>query len=134
MIHVQYPKCGLIFGLLLLLSTILLTIAEDGSRSALAQITPAPEKFGSNDESSSNSSPNTDDDGNAGDDNNGGSTGSSSGSTDGGVIVVVIATATQLLRQAMNTMTKPQKKHPMTFQVRQMTTMDRVIPNKMMKQ
>ena len=83
MIHVQYPKCGLIFGLLLLLSTILLTIAEDGSRSALAQITPAPEKFGSNDESSSNSSPNTDDDGNAGDDNNGGSTGSSSGSTDG---------------------------------------------------
>lgn len=69
-----YVKYGILSGLLLL-CTILLNTAEDNPRLALAQITPAPEKFGSADDSSTNSSPDTGD-GN-GDDQNDGSTGSS---------------------------------------------------------
>jgi hypothetical protein len=42
---------------LLLLCTILLNTADDNQRLALAQITPAPEKSGSTDDSSTNSSP-----------------------------------------------------------------------------
>jgi hypothetical protein len=70
----QYVKYGTLSGLLLL-CIILLNTTEDNSRLALAQITPAPEKFGSTEESSTNSSPETGD-GND-DDQNDGSTGSS---------------------------------------------------------
>lgn len=70
----QYVKYGTLSGLLLL-CTILLNTAEDNPRLALAQITPAPEKFGSTEDSSTDSSPDTGD-GN-GDDQNEGSTGSS---------------------------------------------------------
>jgi hypothetical protein len=70
----QYVKYGTFSGLLLL-CTILLNTAEDNPRLALAQITPAPEKFGSTEDSSANSSPDTGD-GND-DDQIDGSTGSS---------------------------------------------------------
>ena len=59
----------------MLLCSILLNTAEDNQRLALAQITPAPEKFGGADDSSTNSSPDTED-GND-DDQNDGSIGSS---------------------------------------------------------
>ena len=59
---------------LLLLCTILLNTVDDNQRQALAQITPAPEKSGSTDDSSTNSSP-VSGDGN-GDDQNDGSAGS----------------------------------------------------------
>lgn len=58
----------------MLLCSILLNTAEDNQRLALAQITPAPEKFGGADDSSTNSSPDTED-GND-DDQNDGSIGS----------------------------------------------------------
>ena len=58
----------------MLLCLILLNTAEDNQRRALAQITPAPEKFGGADDSSTNSSPDTED-GND-DDQNDGSIGS----------------------------------------------------------
>lgn len=74
----HYVKYGTLSGLLLL-CTILLNTAEDNPRLALAQITPAPEKFGSTEDSSTDSSPDTGD-GN-GDAQNEGSTGSSG--TDG---------------------------------------------------
>jgi hypothetical protein len=45
----------------MLLCSILLNTAEDNQRLALAQITPAPEKFGGADDSSTNSSPDTED-------------------------------------------------------------------------
>jgi len=45
----------------MLLCSILLNTAEDNQRRALAQITPAPEKFGGADDSSTNSSPDTED-------------------------------------------------------------------------
>jgi hypothetical protein len=70
----HYVKYGTLSGLLLL-CTILLNTAEDNPRLALAQITPAPEKFGSTEDSSTDSSPDTGD-GN-GDDQNDGSIGSS---------------------------------------------------------
>ena len=70
----HYVKYGTLSGLLLI-CTILLSTAEDNPRLALAQITPAPEKFGSTEDSSTNSSPDTGD-GND-DDQNDGSTGSS---------------------------------------------------------
>ena len=72
----HYVKYGTLSGLLLI-CTIFLNTAEDNPRLALAQITPAPEKFGSTEDSSTDSSPDT---GN-GDDQNEGSTGSSG--TDG---------------------------------------------------
>jgi hypothetical protein len=74
----HYVKYGLFSGLLLL-CTILLNTTEDNPRLALAQITPASEKFGSTEDSSTDSSPDTGD-GN-GDVQNEGSTGSSG--TDG---------------------------------------------------
>jgi len=58
----------------MLLCLILLNTAEDNQRRALAQITPAPEKFGGADDSSTNSFPDTED-GND-DDQNDGSIGS----------------------------------------------------------
>jgi len=58
----------------MLLCSILLNTAEDNQRRALAQITPAPEKFGGADDSSTNSFPDTED-GND-DDQNDGSIGS----------------------------------------------------------
>jgi hypothetical protein len=58
----------------MLLCSILLNTAEDDQRRTLAQITPAPEKFGGADDSSTNSSPDTED-GND-DDQNDGSIGS----------------------------------------------------------
>ena len=58
----------------MLLCSILLNTAEDNQRLALAQIMPAPEKFGGADDSSTNSSPDTED-GND-DDQNDGSIGS----------------------------------------------------------
>jgi len=54
----------------MLLCSILLNTAEDNQRRALAQITPAPEKFGGTDDSSTNSSPDTED-GNDDDQNDG---------------------------------------------------------------
>jgi hypothetical protein len=57
MTDVRYIKYGALSGLLLLCTIILSTI-EDEENSIFAQITPSPEKFGS-DESSPNSSPHT---------------------------------------------------------------------------
>ena len=57
--RVRYTRCGALCGLLML-SAILLTTIEDSQRLVFAQITPAPEKAGSSDESSSASSPDTD--------------------------------------------------------------------------
>ena len=76
MIDARYIKYGALSGLLLL-CTIMLSTIEDNQNSVFAQITPAPEKFGS-DESSPNSSPSTDDT----NDNDDGSTGSAG--SDGG--------------------------------------------------
>ena len=59
MIGSQYVKYGALYGLLLL-CTLMLSTSEDNENSVFAQITPAPEKFGS-DESSPNSSSSTDD-------------------------------------------------------------------------
>ena len=70
----HYVKYGALSGLLLI-CTILLNTAEDNPRLALAQITPAPEKFGSGDDSSTNNSPDTGD--SNGDNQNDGATGSS---------------------------------------------------------
>ena len=75
MIHSQYIKYGALSGLLLL-CTLMLSTDEDNQNSVFAQITPAPEKFGS-DESSPNSSPSTDDS-----NNEDGSTGSSGSNGD----------------------------------------------------
>ena len=68
----------------MLLCSILLNIAEDNQKLALAQITPAPEKFGGADDSSTNSSPDTED-GNDDDQNDGsiGSSGADDDDTDG---------------------------------------------------
>ena len=54
----HYVKYGTLSGLLLI-CTIFLNTAEDNPRLALAQITPAPEKFGSTEDSSTDSSPDT---------------------------------------------------------------------------
>lgn len=62
MMHIQYVECGILFGLVLA-CTIMFTTTIDGYKSVFAQITPAPEKFGSNDDT-------TDSSRNIGDDNN----------------------------------------------------------------
>lgn len=49
MTHVKGTKFGITAGILFL-STLMLTITSFGQTPALAQITPAPEKFGSNDD------------------------------------------------------------------------------------
>jgi hypothetical protein len=48
MMHAQYIKYGTLSGLILI-CTIMLSVTADSQKSAIAQITPAPEKFGSND-------------------------------------------------------------------------------------
>jgi cytoskeletal protein RodZ len=76
MISKQYIKLGSLAGLL---CTLMLTVTVAVSQTHVqAQITPAPEKFGS-DESSTNSSPSTD---NGNDGDSGGSTDSSSSDDD----------------------------------------------------
>jgi len=64
----------------MLLCSILLNTAEDNQRRALAQITPAPEKFGGADDSSTNSSTDTEDGNDV--DQNDGSIGSPGGDVD----------------------------------------------------
>lgn len=54
MIHTQYIKYGILFGLLLI-CTIMFSVTADSQKSVLAQITPAPEKFGSNDDATDSS-------------------------------------------------------------------------------
>lgn len=49
MIDAQYMRYGALSGLLLL-CTIMLSMSVDNQNSAFAQIIPAPEKFGSNDD------------------------------------------------------------------------------------
>jgi hypothetical protein len=49
MMHAQYIKYGKLFGLLLI-CTILSSVTADSQKSVFAQITPAPERFGSNDD------------------------------------------------------------------------------------
>jgi hypothetical protein len=47
MMHAQYFKYGKLFGILLI-CTFLSSMTADSQKSVFAQITPAPEKFGSN--------------------------------------------------------------------------------------
>jgi hypothetical protein len=49
MTHTQYIKYGILFGLLLI-CTIMFSVTADSQKSVFAQITPAPEKFGNNDD------------------------------------------------------------------------------------
>ncbi|MPZ06798.1 MAG: hypothetical protein GEU26_10375 [Nitrososphaeraceae archaeon] len=49
MMHTQYIKYGILSGLLLICTNIL-GVSADTQTSVFAQITPAPEKFGSNDD------------------------------------------------------------------------------------
>jgi hypothetical protein len=79
----QHIKYGALSGLILL-CTIMLSVTIDNQGSVFAQISPAPQKFGS-DESSTNSSPSTNNNSNAdddGDDYNNGSIDSSSSNDD----------------------------------------------------
>jgi hypothetical protein len=55
MTHAEYVKYGILTGFLLICTIMLSTTAD-----SQAQITPASEKFGSDDASSSNDSPNND--------------------------------------------------------------------------
>ena len=77
MINIQHVKFGALSAALLL-STIILTTIDLSQNSVFAQITPAPEKFGSNGDESSSS-----DDGDSGNDGNNESTGSSDSIDDG---------------------------------------------------
>jgi hypothetical protein len=88
----------------MLLCSILLNTAEDNQRLALAQITPAPEKFGGADDSSTNSSPDTED-GND-DDQNDGSIGSSGADGDDDADGMA---SQKVHLQAMNNKMKPQR-------------------------
>ena len=74
MTHAEYVKYGILTGFLLICTIMLSTTAD-----SQAQITPASEKFGSDEASSSNDSPNND----AGDGDDGGSTGSSGANDEG---------------------------------------------------
>ena len=56
--HVQYTKYGILFGLLLI-CTIMSSVTADSQRSVFAQITPAAEKYGSNDVAATDSSHDT---------------------------------------------------------------------------
>ena len=79
MINSQYIKFGSLMGLI---CALMLTVtAAVNQTPVLAQITPAPEKFGS-DESSTNSSPSTDNNGN--EDGNGSDESSGSDDSNGG--------------------------------------------------
>jgi hypothetical protein len=77
LINIQHVKFGALSAALLL-STIILTTIDLSQNSVFAQITPAPEKFGSNGDESSSS-----DDGDSGNDGNNESTGSSDSIDDG---------------------------------------------------
>lgn len=52
--HAQYIKRGILFGLLLV-CTIMFSVTADSQKSVFAQITPSPEKFGSNDDATDSS-------------------------------------------------------------------------------
>ena len=58
MMHAQYTKYGILSGLLLI-CTIMSSVAADSQRSVFAQITPAAEKYGSNDVAATDSSRDT---------------------------------------------------------------------------
>lgn len=58
MMHAQYTKYGILSGLLLI-CTIMSSVAADSQRSVFAQITPAAEKYGSNDVAATDSSHDT---------------------------------------------------------------------------
>jgi hypothetical protein len=69
MMHSQFIRYGILFGLLLI-CTIMSGVTADNQKSVFAQITPAPEKFGSNDDVATDNSHDTD----AGNDNSHGIT------------------------------------------------------------
>ena len=54
MMHVQYIRYGILSGLLLI-CTIMSSVNVDSQNSVFAQITPAPEKFGSDDDATDSS-------------------------------------------------------------------------------
>lgn len=56
--HAQYTKYGILSGLLLI-CTIMSSVTADSQRSVIAQITPAAEKYGSNDVAATDSSHDT---------------------------------------------------------------------------
>lgn len=58
MMHAQYTKYGILSGLLLI-CTIMSSVTADSQRSVIAQITPAAEKYGSNDVAATDSSHDT---------------------------------------------------------------------------
>lgn len=58
MMHAQYTKYGILSGLLLI-CTIMSSVTADSQKSVFAQITPAAEKYGSNDVAASDSSHDT---------------------------------------------------------------------------
>ena len=58
MMHAQYTKYGILSGLLLI-CTIMSSVTADSQRSVFAQITPAAEKYGSNDVAATDSSHDT---------------------------------------------------------------------------
>lgn len=58
MSHAQYTKYGILSGLLLI-CTIMSSVTADSQRSVFAQITPAAEKYGSNDVAATDSSHDT---------------------------------------------------------------------------
>lgn len=58
MMHAQYTKYGILSGLLLI-CTIMSSMTADSQRSVFAQITPAAEKYGSNDVAATDSSHDT---------------------------------------------------------------------------
>lgn len=58
MMHAQYTKYGILSGLLLI-CTIMSSVTADSQRSVFAQITPAAEKYGSNDVAATASSHDT---------------------------------------------------------------------------
>ena len=106
---------------LLLLCTILLNTVDDNQRLGLAQITPAPEKSGSTDDSSTNSSP-VSGDGN-GDDQNDGSAGSlGADGNDGTDVDGVSEGATP----RMNNKMKIQREILLKYPIRMMRMMGRV--------
>lgn len=58
MMHAQYTKYGILSGLLLI-CTIMSSVTADSQNSVFAQITPAAEKYGSNDVAATDSSHDT---------------------------------------------------------------------------
>ena len=105
----------------MLLCSILLNTAEDNQRLALAQITPAPEKSGSTDDSSTNSFP-VSGDGNGDDQND--------GSADSLVLMVMMALMLMVYQkvqhQAMNNKMKIQREILLKYPIRMTIMTDRV--------